>query len=300
MRVLLGAKAEALTDVRLPTFASFKLDGWRGIWQGAEFFSRTGKTIPNRALQRLAKAVDIPPGWDGEIIVGQPNAKDVFRKSDSFCKRMAAPIPTEGVKFFVFDNVSAEGGFDKRKATLSDIHLETRSEHGTMHLPFVVVLNQILVTDYDELAAFEQYAVEQGYEGIVCRSPTGKYKQGRSTLREQYLVKVKRYIDEECKIIGFEEKLHNANPAYTNEVGYTKRSSHQAGKIPAGTLGSVIVDWRGKNLHVGTGFDAATAKWIWSNRDKLLGQAATIKYSPVIKDLPRQPVWKGLRDKAEM
>lgn len=288
MRVLLGYKAESIYDVRLPTFASFKFDGWRGLWQGMEFFSRTGKTIPNRALQALAKQVELPPGWDGEIIVGAPNTHDVFSRTDSFCKTMKKPIPPEGVRFYVFDNALAEGGFEKRIATLHDVP------------PFATVVKQVPILTYDELEAFEQYAVERGYEGICCRTPAGRYKQGRSGKTENYLVKVKRYIDGEFQIIGFVEKQHNANPAFTNEVGYTKRSSHKEGKVPAGTLGSIIVNWNGHELHVGTGWDHATAKWIWEHQAELLGDFATIKYSPVIKDLPRQPVWKALRSKIEL
>lgn len=283
MRVLLGAKANSLFDVRLPTIASPKVDGWRALWQGLEFFTRTGKTIPNRSLPLLAHQAGIPPGYDGEIIVGEPTARDCFSKTDSFCKRQAGRT-TLPVRFFVFDNCAAIGGFHERLQTLIDIP------------PFVVRLEQKVICTYEELVEYEAYCVGLGYEGIVCRSPTGRYKQGRSTLREQYLVKVKRYIDEEVKIIGFKERMHNANTAEVNEIGYTHRSSHKENKVPLGTLGAIIVDWRGKVLHVGTGWDAATGRSIWQNRDSLLGATGTIKYSPEIKDLPRQPVWKGIRN----
>lgn len=284
MRPLLGAKAESLYDIRLPCFASYKLDGWRAIWQGLEFMTRHGKTLPNRWLRSQAMQNVVPVGYDGEIIVGEPNAPDVFRVTDSLCKRAAGlPKPGQPVRFFVFDHCTIQQPFYDRQANLLDLP------------PFVFKLDQHLIETYDRLEEFEAKAVAQGYEGIVCRSPAGRYKHGRSTMREQYLVKVKRYIDEEVTIIGFEELQHNANPANTSELGYTTRSSHKEGKIPAGVLGAVIVDWRGKELRVGTGFDADLRVQIWKNRADYLGKLATIKYSPVIKDLPRQPVWKGLR-----
>jgi len=285
-RPILGAKLDGpLTKIRLPCYASYKVDGWRGIWQGLEFISRSGKTIPNRALQHAAATLGLPPGWDGEIIVGEPNARDVFRRTDSFCKRAAAPIPPDGVRFFTFDNAAAPGEvFWRRSQGLADI------------LPFVVRLDQILVESYDQLIELEEQAVASGYEGLVTRSPEGPYKHGRSTLREQYLVKVKRYEDEEVKIVGFEELKHNANPAEVSPTGYTHRSSHQSGKIGGNTLGALIVDWRGNQLRVGTGFTSEDREVIWRRRDDYIGKTATIRYSPVIKDLPRQPVWKGMRN----
>jgi DNA ligase-1 len=284
MRLLLGAKAESLHDIRLPCYASYKFDGWRAVWQGLEFFSRNGKTIPNRSLQSLAVQNVVPAGYDGELIVGEPNAPDVFNKTDRFCKTMKAVTPTEGVRFFVFDNAFLDNmSFERRHATLKDLP------------PLVTILKQHFITRLDELEAFENEAVLSGYEGIVTRCPHGRYKNGRSTMREQYLVKLKRYIEEEVCIIRAEEKLHNANPAFVSEIGYTKRSSHREGKIPAGTLGALVVEWRGAELRVGTGWDSRTARELWEIRDSLAGKLATIRFSPPTKDLPRQPVWKGLR-----
>lgn len=280
-RPMLGAKATGVHEIQLPCFASYKLDGWRGIWQGLEFFSRNGKTIPNRALQRGISQLYLPVGSDGEIIVGEPNAPDVFSKTDKFCKRASAST-TEGVRFFVFDNALDSRPYWRRYGDLYE------------RPPGIIRLDQILIETYEELEEFEANAVAQGYEGICTRSPNSRYKNGRSTIKEQYLVKLKRYIDEECKIIRLEEKQHNANPAVISETGYAKRSSHKEGKVPAGTTGAFVVDWRGKELHVGTGFDAGTALDAWRNPDKYIGKFATIKYSPVLKDLPRHPVWKGI------
>lgn len=282
MRPILGARAESIYDIRLPCYVSFKVDGWRAIWQGLEFISRSGKTIPNRALRELAAQNVVPVGWDGEIIVGEPNDPHVFSKTDKFCKTAAKSI-TEPVRLFVFDDQLHLGPFCDRSQSLYDL------------LPFVVRLDQTLVETYEQLAELEEQAISSGYEGLVTRSPRGPYKQGRSTLREQYLVKLKRYIDGEFKIIGFNEMLHNANEAFKNELGYTKRSSHKENKIPTGTLGSIVVDWNGHRLSVGTGFDEDQRREIWLNQDKYVGSPATIRYLPSVKDLPRQPVFKAIR-----
>lgn len=286
-RPLLGAKLEgSLMQIRLPAFVSYKVDGWRGIWQGLEYISRSGKNIPNRALRSFAVQNVVPVGWDGEIIVGDPFGDGVFSRTDKFCKKMDKAIPPEGVRFFVFDNInSPHKEYWRRLEELHDLS------------PLVVKLDQELVETYDRLIEIEEEAVAKGYEGICTRNPLGPYKHGRSTMKEQYLVKVKRYLEEEVRIEGAVEKQHNANPAFISEGGYTKRSSHKDGKAPAGTLGALIVNWRGNELRVGSGWDRQTAAELWALhlRGELHGRVGTVRFSPPTKDLPRQPIWKGLR-----
>lgn len=284
-RCILGAKADSLEDIRLPCIGSFKLDGIRARWWHLEFMSRTFKTLPSRTLRTLMQPwLEQATGWDGEIIVGDPTHPDAFRKTESFVNSRNKPIPAEGVRFFVFDNSIAPGGFVDRLETIHD------------RPPFVVKLNQVILSTYDELVAFEDYAVARGYEGIVCRAPGGPYKHGRSTLREQYLVKVKRFLDDECTVIGFEELQRNFNDPELDERGYTKRSSAQDGKVPGGTLGKLVVRWGDRELRVGSGFTQADRAEIWSNRDKYLNRLARIRYLPHgMKDLPRHPIWKGWR-----
>lgn len=285
-RPLLGYKVKDLREVQLPTLASFKIDGWRATWFVREFFTRTGKCVPNRAVQRefyqlMIRERQLCDGWDGELVYGEPNAADTFVRTESV---LSSPKGSaDGIRWFVFDAASAPGDFARRLDTLRDLP------------PRIFRLDHEFVENYSDLEALEERAVSAGFEGLVCRSPGGRYKNGRSTLREQYLLKVKRYIDEEVTIIRLEERMHNANPAFANELGYTKRSTAREGKIPAGTLGRIIVNWRGKDLGVGTGWTQDEAQRLWLLRDTLPGKTGVIKYSPAVKDLPRQPVWKGLR-----
>ena len=69
-------------------------------------------------------------------------------------------------------------------------------------------------------------------------SPDGPYKCGRSTVREGYLLKLKRFADGEAVILGCCEQMHNANAAQQDAFGRTKRSSHKDNKIGKATLGA--------------------------------------------------------------
>jgi DNA ligase-1 len=105
-------------------------------------------------------------------------------------------------------------------------------------------------------------------------------------------------------VIGFEEKLHNANEATVDELGHTKRSSHQDNMIPMDTLGSLMLRMAdGTEFSCGCfkGFDDAWRKSTWDNRDKYLGKLAKIKSQPTgVKDKPRFPVFLGWRDPIDM
>jgi len=287
-RPMLGAKIEDLSLLRFPLLASYKLDGVRAIWWGKEFMSRTLKTIPNRALQRkAAEILGNYPRWDGELIAGEPYAKDVYNKTIRCV--MTESAPAEPLTFFVFDNADdSTHGFEDR----------LRSVH---HIPGLVFkLMQVRVDSLFELLDFETSAIEQGYEGLVLRHPSGSYKQGRSTFREHGMLKLKRFADAEATVIGFEELLRNENPATLDERGYTKRSSHQDNKVPGGLLGALVCKRGNREFRIGTGFTEAQRLEIWRNRDKYTGKLAKFKSFPVgVKDLPRHPVFLGWREEID-
>ena len=136
----------------------------------------------------------------------------------------------------------------------------------------------------------------------MLRKPDGKYKFGRSTAREFILMKVKRFSDDEYKVIGFQERMHNANEATINELGHTERSAHMENMVPRGDLGALVLEMPdGQVFNCGTGFDDETRKKIWQNRDYYLGKWAKIKSFLIgVKDLPRFPVFTGFRDKDDM
>ena len=135
----------------------------------------------------------------------------------------------------------------------------------------------------------------------MLRRPDGLYKLGRSTLKEGILLKLKRFIDEEFEIVGFEERMHNGNEATRDELGHTKRSSHQENKTGRGDLGALTLKFGEATFNCGTGFDDALRAEIWANRDSYLGKFAKVKHFAIgAKDLPRFPVYLGMRDEKDM
>jgi DNA ligase-1 len=199
---------------------------------------------------------------------------------------MSHSAPVDDLRWFVFDLVK-QADFAERLAEAANY-----CDGGQIvHVP------HRHITTLDELNEAEEQALTAGFEGVMVRSPNSPYKFGRSTTSEGWLLKVKRFSQDEALIIGFEEQMHNANEATTNELGYTERSSHQANKIPMGVLGALIVRRPdGVEFNIGTGFTAAEREEIWRKRHEWIGQTVTYKFLPVgVKDRPRHPVFLGLR-----
>ena len=136
-----------------------------------------------------------------------------------------------------------------------------------------------------------------GYEGVMIRLPGGKYKYGRSSVKEQILLKMKLFKDEEFIIVGYECKYHNSNEAKLNELGRTARSTSKDGMVALDTLGVLYLKTKdGKDFGCGSGFDDKTRDELWVVRDSLKGKLATVKYFDTGNyDVPRFPVFKSLR-----
>jgi DNA ligase-1 len=278
MKPMLAATVEDVADLQYPLLASPKLDGIRAFVEHGCLLSRNRKPIPNRHVQDMFNHLE---HHDGELIVGPPNAPDVYRTT------MSAVMSYEGqptdVNFYVFDHVA--------NPTLP---YPMRANHITEKYK----LQHHVVYGENDLLELETKFLAEGYEGIMLRSPGGEYKYGRSTMNQGYLMKLKRFSDSEASVVGFEELMHNANEAKINELGYQARSSHQANLVPTGRLGALMVVWNGKFFNIGTGFTDAERIEIWENRKKYELKVAKFKYLAVgMKDLPRHPVFLGWRSK---
>lgn len=274
-----------LDNLRFPLLASAKLDGVRAIVINGVVMSRSLKPIPNAFVQARFKHLE---HFDGELIVGEPTSHTVYRDTVSgVMSRDGEP----DVQFFVFDHIeNPTHSYSDRARNLK----LGRKDRAVIHA-------QHVVTCHDTLLTLEEEKLDQGYEGLILRDPTHPYKFGRSTAKEGTLLKLKRFVDDEAEVIGFEERMHNGNEATVSELGRTKRSSHKANKSGRGDLGSLVVRIAGGvEFNIGTGFTDAERSTIWNNRDHYLGQLVKFKSFPVgVKKAPRHPVFLGWRDRRD-
>lgn len=274
-----------LDKVKFPIYISTKFDGIRALVIDSVVYSRSLKPIRNKHVQKLFGKPEYN-GFDGELIVGDVYAKDVFQKTTS---GVMSEDGTPDVTFHVFDLWSMSTfDYEYRQRELQDILLNSEEYEGVVY----TMIHKCQTVE--DLEFFLNHEKNVGGEGLIGRKPDGVYKYGRSTPKEQLSIKFKFFEQEEFEVVGFTERMHNTNEQKRDELGYAERSSAKDGLVPTNTLGSLVLKYGDDTFNCGTGFSDALRYEIWSNQDKYLGKLASIRYMSVgVKDKPRIPsfIW---------
>lgn len=292
---MLAAPIEDMSKLKYPLYASIKYDGIRATMQGGKLLSRTLKPIPNKNVQEMFK--HLPEGFDGELMFGNPAAKDVFQLTTSVV--MSHNKPADGIKFYVFDKFVPGKIFEERK-NIVFTYLFQNYETNALYVPQTEIKNE------EDLLEYEEAVLSSGFEGLILRSIDGPYKEGRSTEKQGWLLKLKRFVDAEATVIGTYEEMENTNEAKTNLLGRTERSTKKQGMVGKGTLGGFIVtgingQFKGVSFECGSGLTADQRDVYWSTRKNLIGKIIKYKYFPIgVKDKPRLPIFLGFRDKRDI
>ena len=287
IRPMLGVNVD-LDKLQFPVYASTKLDGVRAIVDNGVVYSRTGKPIPNKEVQKRFSNYH---GLDGELIVGNPTDKNVYKHT------VSGVMTKEGIPnviFNVFDIWNSKENYYSRDKELFKYN----------NIPYINIVNQHLITNIKELEEYELKVLSQGYEGVMIRKPDTLYKNGRSTIKSGELLKLKRFSDSEGIIKYCLPLMHNNNEAIIDELGYTSRSTCKDNKIADEMLGSFVVeDLKNPNMifNIGSGFTKQERIDYWNKREELIGKIITYKYFTVgMQNLPRFPIFKGFRDRIDI
>jgi len=306
-----GEHAPPTNKLQYPLFCSEKIDGIRALIAAKDWvkgnlnitakhkeylgrakhaiaLSSSGKPIPNYYIQ---STLDQPSliGCDGELTA-----------SNRFNETSSAIMSRDGDPAFnyeIFDAFNTTYCFRDRLKIISGLGFPILGDNVC-----ITTLPQYLIENQVQLDARLDRLLSAGAEGAIVRAPLGLYKFGRSTVKQGWLLKIKNFLDSEATIIGAEELLHNLNEAEANELGYTKRSSHQANKSPSGKLGAFIcITSDGVQFKIGTGYTDEERINYWMTRSTMLGKV--VKYKHLLhgsKDAPRHPVFLGIRAKEDI
>ncbi len=291
-----GSKPGALDKLRYPLLASPKVDGIRCITtpEGSVYSGRKLKTLPNGyACSKLSM---LGSSFDGELICvkeGTPASNRMLPTSWKTFNDTQSDLMTQAgmpdFMYLIFDcHMNPMAGYSERLKQVS-LTVDVKSWYNP--------LPHRMVHTLDELMQYEEECLALGYEGICLRSPAGRYKSGRSTLREQILIKLKRFVDDEATIIGMTELMHNENEATVDATGHMERSRHASGKRASGLMGALNVTHPiFGEFEVGCGFTTGDRLDFWQYPHAFIGKQITFKYQPFgMKDKPRCPVYKSLR-----
>jgi DNA ligase 1 len=290
----LASSVENESQIKFPVLVSHKLDGIRAMVQGGKLVSRTLTDIPNINVQARFKGLE--EGLDGELISGDPCLQGCMQRTNSIV--MSDDKPAGDLRYHVFDKFSELPFIERlREAAIATI------EHD-----YCVFVQHQAIDNIDDLNELTAAWLKEGHEGVMLRAPYGRYKQGRSSVNEGLLLRIKPMIDAEAVVVGTYELEHNANPATQDNLGHTKRSTCQANFVGLDSLGGFFVkgingEWKDVEFKCGTGVGLTQdlRKSLWKEKEKLVGRIIKYKYQKVgSKDKPRLPIWMGWRDVRDM
>ena len=278
----------AMNKLRYPVLATLKIDGVRALRMNKTLLSRTLKPIPNKSIRE--RSMILPGGFDMELY----NPELSYNQIQSIVMSEEHP-DSDKIQFWILDWVYAPNprfNYEERTNLIKGTPQEL-SEIG-MRFSYPVRCDCA-----ESLLSHLHWSETVEGEGICFRTPDSPYKQGRSTLKEQYLVKLARFSRTEVTIIGFKEQFENGNPDLRNDVGYMKRQTYGDMMVGKNTLGAFLCkDSNGNSVDVGTGVGLTDKlrKEIWSNRDCYYGKQITVKFKcHGMKDVLRHPIFIGFR-----
>jgi len=286
MKPMLAGKVEDIHKLKYPVICSPKIDGIRCLIVDGMPLSRKLKIIPNGYIQAsMFGASPHLDGFDGELLIPGKTFNEV--QSVVMCED-TTPVEFE---YHVFDM------WHKPELPYVARYLELQRRIPVGRMNNVKLVSSVVLDKPSELQEYETQCLEDGYEGLMVRTCDGRYKYGRSTTNEGYLLKLKRFEDSEAVVVGAVEEYHNGNAATVDELGHTKRSSHKANLQGKGCLGAFRVRRAdGLEFSVGSGFTAEQRVLYWQGIDLLLGRTIVYKHQPHgSKEAPRFPVFKSFR-----
>lgn len=251
--------------LQFPCLVSVKLDGNRCLAirhkERVELRTRGGKAMEIPHIQdALFEAMH-----EGEVLDGE------IYKHGYFLEEIVSAIRTptnplhKALEFWAFDVVVEDVPFKERYELLCNMFSESRFSHACIRR---VIHEEAF--DEDHMKRLHKRAVEDRFEGIMCRNMTGIYESGK---RSNDLHKYKEMVDGEFKIVGV-EKDRNDNAVLV---------------CLDGTTGLLF------NVTFG---DFAQRKHQLEHQEEYIGKWLTVKYQTRYKDsnLPQFGVGKCIRE----
>lgn len=281
--------------LKFPCIVQPKYDGIRCVVRNGVAMSRNLAPIANDLIRETLSQPWFD-GLDGELIAGDPCAKDVYNATQDIV--MDAHADPVDVMYYVFDNFAdpRKPYVDRLTSLYANAFLTRQSCDIISIVPSTAVMDEVMMQEQ----ADHWFAL--GYEGAMVRDPDAPYKHGRATENEGSLWKIKRMQDDEMLVTSIEQRYSNQNVATTSNTGKMKRGHSAEGRLATGLLGVLVgtsPKWPGVEIRVGSSnlpripLDEAHAMFV--------GQLVTFKHQPAgAKDAPRFPIYKGIRNPRDL
>lgn len=240
-----------------------KLNGARATLYRGELIARSGQ--PYTGLEHILNVVGKWAEASGVVLDGELTLKDKGELSDNEAFRMATGIlnsDTENktlICYTIFDiipiqdfeNDNPKATYETRRAVL-DGFSEILNTDCTHVLP-------VLYHGKDQGKIWEllERMVAEDKEGLMLNTNIPYYRT-----RHKGILKVKQFYSMDLPILRCEEG---------------------SGRL-AGKLGAFVLDFRGNEVKVGSGFSDEQRHTFWQKQDEIVGTLCEVKYKEVSSD----------------
>ena len=112
-------------------------------------------------------------------------------------------------------------------------------------------------TDQSKIDELLEQMVAEDKEGLMLNTDV-PYKR----TRHKGILKIKRFYTMDLKIVGYEEGT---------------------GRLE-GTLGALVLEYKGNTVKVGSGFTDEQRTELWNNREDIIGALCEVKYKEISSD----------------
>jgi len=296
-----------LDKIKYPKYASNKLDGIRCIFHPElGMVSRSLKPIQNKQLrEKFNKVLEIAKKknciFDGELYGHKLTFQEITRAvmtQDFLDEKTNKKIPwpeaanlINQIEFHCFDYYSFDDDIFWERSIMVESNLSNMND--------VVVLIQRKVESAKEVQDLFEEKLKEGYEGLILRDPDSPYKFGRSTLKEEYCLKVKPFETFDAEIIGIvQSTIVNPNAEKkTNKLGRSVTSKKKDDRILINKASAFVVKYGEYFVKPTLAMTDEEKEEVWLNQGNYIGRMIEYKGMQIgAKDVPRHPVFVRFRE----
>lgn len=239
-----------------------KLNGVRATFYNGKLIARSG--VPYKGLDHLISEIEHSP-MGAYVLDGELTLKDKGSLSDNEAFRVATGILNSddvnktAICYTVFDIIPPED-FDgepevvySERRKLLDIFSKFVKADGALRI--LPVLYQ--GNDQSKIDELLEQMVAEDKEGLILNVDV-PYKR----TRHKGILKIKRFYTMDLRITGYEEGT---------------------GRLE-GTLGALVLEYKGNSVKVGSGFTDEQRTELWNNREDIIGSICEVKYKEISSD----------------
>lgn len=242
-----------------------KLNGVRATYYRGHLYARSGEVYESldHIIDELEKFGDLGLAFDGELTLldnGGLSDNEAFRvatgiiNSESDDKTRVCFTIFDVIPADEFANGESEKGYKERRGVLDEL-AQTALFKDAQYIKILEVLYQ--GTDQSKIDELLERMVREDKEGLIANLDVA-YK----CKRHSGILKVKRFYTMDLPIIRCEEG---------------------AGRL-ADTLGALVLNYKGNEVNVGTGFTDTERAIYWAAKDKLTDLLCEVKYKEISYD----------------